>query len=112
MTAQPTDLARFYRGKRVLLTGHTGFKGAWLALWLAELGAEVTGFSHAVAEPSLFAQARVEELLDHRLGDVRDAAAVDAVVRATRPEVVLHLAAQPLVRRSLREPVATYATNV
>jgi CDP-glucose 4,6-dehydratase len=96
-----------WAGRRVLLTGHTGFKGSWLALWLVELGAHVTGFSDRVGDaPTLF------ELVDHRLGDVRDREAVDAVVRDARPEVVLHLAAQPFVRRSFREPVETYATNV
>jgi CDP-glucose 4,6-dehydratase len=103
----------FWTGRRVLVTGHTGFKGAWLSLWLAQLGAEVVGFSRGVpTEPSLFALARVGELVEHHDGDVRDEAAVAALVARARPDVVLHLAAQPMVRRSFAEPVATYAINV
>jgi CDP-glucose 4,6-dehydratase len=113
-TADPTlpDPA-FWAGRRVLVTGHTGFKGAWLSLWLAELGAEVAGLSAGVpTDPSLFALARVEDLVEHHDGDVRDAAAVAALVGRTRPDVVLHLAAQPMVRRSFAAPAETYAVNV
>jgi len=105
---------RALRGRRVLLTGHTGFKGGWLALWLHELGAEVHGFAlDPNTEPSLFAVARVAELLasDTR-ADLRDAAAVKACVDRVQPELLLHLAAQPLVRESYRDPLATWATNV
>lgn len=105
--------ASFWRGKRVLLTGHTGFKGAWLALWLQRLGAQVTGLALAPAtQPSLFELAGVAQTLDHHVVDIRDAAAVARVVQAARPEIVLHLAAQALVRESYREPVATWASNV
>ena len=105
--------ADFWRGKRVLLTGHTGFKGAWLALWLHRLGADVTGLALAPAtKPSLFELARIAQLCEHHVVDVRDAAAVATVVRETRPEIVLHLAAQPLVRASYRDPLTTFATNV
>jgi CDP-glucose 4,6-dehydratase len=105
--------ADFWRGRRVLLTGHTGFKGAWLALWLRSLGAEVTGFSlPPESEPSLFALAAVDREVRSIFGDVRDAAAVDAALETSRAEVVLHLAARALVRRSYREPVDTFATNV
>jgi len=97
----------------VLVTGHTGFKGGWLTLWLRSLGAEVTGFSLDVpTRPSLFELARVGEGVRSVVGDVRSFEAVRAAVAEARPEIVFHLAAQPLVRRSLREPLATYATNV
>jgi len=103
----------FWRGRRVLVTGHTGFKGAWLVLWLHALGAEVTGFSRPPhTDPSLFALARLDELCDSRTGDVRDPQAVAAAVEAADAEVVLHLAAQALVRRSFREPRETYEVNV
>lgn len=111
MAAHPS--ADFWRGKRVLLTGHTGFKGAWLALWLERLGAQVTGLALAPATtPSLFSLARVDAALDHHEVDIRDATALAAAVHAARPEVVLHLAAQALVRPGYREPLATFATNV
>jgi CDP-glucose 4,6-dehydratase len=105
--------ADFWAGRRVLVTGHTGFKGSWLALWLSSLGAEVTGLSDGVpTAPSLFDLARVGEEVNGVRADVRDAAAVRDAIAAARPEVVLHLAAQPLVRRSFREPRETYEINV
>jgi len=103
----------FWRGKRVFITGHTGFKGAWLSLWLAELGAEVTGFALAPpTEPNLFAAAGVARRIRHQLGDVTDLSALTGAMKAAHPEIVLHLAAQSLVRLSYDEPVSTYATNV
>jgi len=103
----------FYRGKRVLLTGHTGFKGAWLCEWLLALGAKLTGFSlPPPTTPSLFEQLGLAARLDHRLGDINDRAQVARVVAEVQPEAVFHLAAQPLVRFSYVEPVQTFATNV
>jgi CDP-glucose 4,6-dehydratase len=105
--------ASFWSGRRVLLTGHTGFKGSWLALWLASLGAEVTGFATAPpSDPSLFALADVARDLDTIEGDVRDLGAVRAAYAVARPSIVLHLAAQPLVRASYADPVGTYEANV
>ena len=105
--------ADFWRGKRVLLTGHTGFKGAWLALWLSELGAEVAGLAlppeHA---GQLFSAAGIAGRLKHHVVDLRDAGGVEQVMADFRPEIVLHLAAQALVRKSYREPAETFAVNV
>jgi len=106
--------AAFWRGRRVLVTGHTGFKGGWLGRTLAALGAQVHGVAlDPGAGPSGFAAMRVADVLeaDHR-ADIRDAAALARIVRDARPEIVLHLAAQPLVSRGYREPAATFATNV
>ena len=103
----------FWRGRAILLTGHTGFKGAWLSLWLQRLGARVTGISRGVpTEPSLYALASVGESMDELAVDVRDPAAVQDALARSSPEVVLHLAAQPLVRRSLHDPATTYEVNV
>jgi len=102
-----------WQGRRVLVTGHTGFKGGWLSLWLHQLGADVTGFAlPPPTDPSFFEQTGLFELLHHIEGDVRDADAVESAVRAAQPEVVFHLAAQPLVRYSYDHPIETYATNV
>ena len=105
--------AAFWHGRRVLLTGHTGFKGSWLALWLLGLGAEVTGLALSPEPgPSLFEALGLAARLNHRIGDIRDPVVLRQAVAASRPEVVLHLAAQPLVRRSYGEPVYTWETNV
>ncbi|MFI5004905.1 MAG: GDP-mannose 4,6-dehydratase, partial [Solirubrobacterales bacterium] len=103
----------FWRGRRVLLTGHTGFKGAWLALWLQTLGAQVTGFSLGVpTQPSLYGLAGVGEGMESIEGDVRDFRALAGALDSARAEVVIHMAAQSLVRRSLSEPRETYEINV
>jgi CDP-glucose 4,6-dehydratase len=103
----------FWRGKRVLLTGHTGFKGGWLSLWLQQLGAEVQGLALAPPlEANLFCAARVGAGMASAIGDIRDLAFVSATMAAFRPEIVIHMAAQPLVRLSYAQPVETYSTNV
>ncbi|HYO90240.1 MAG TPA: CDP-glucose 4,6-dehydratase [Pyrinomonadaceae bacterium] len=103
----------FWRDKRVLVTGHTGFKGSWLSLWLAEMGARVTGYAlEPPTTPSLFQLARIAERVESLNGDVRDFDRLSRVVAEQRPEVVIHMAAQSLVRRSYVDPVETYGTNV
>jgi len=102
----------FWRGKRVFLTGHTGFKGSWLALWLRRLGAEVTGFALPPELPSLAEAAGVEHRITSIRGDIRDLEIIGRAVQAADPHIVLHLAAQALVRLSYEQPVETFATNV
>ncbi|WP_217358744.1 CDP-glucose 4,6-dehydratase [Thalassococcus sp. S3] len=103
----------FWAGKRVLVTGHTGFKGSWLSLWLRHLGAKVYGLALAPdTQPSLFEQLSLEGDLDHRIGDIRDTTLVAARVAEADPDIVFHLAAQPLVLASYRDPLTTWATNV
>lgn len=107
----PGVQANFWAGKRVLVTGHTGFKGAWLAFWLVQMGARVTGFAlPPVGEHNLFAMLDTD--IDHVVGDVRDADAVTRVIKDTQPDVVFHLAAQPLVQVAYDNPVDCFATNV
>ena len=103
----------FWQGKRVLLTGHTGFKGSWLSLWLQSMGAQVTGYALAPpTNPSLFEIAEVAEGMTSVIGDIRDLAKLQAVFAEHQPEIVIHMAAQPLVRYSYQNPVETYSTNV
>ncbi|AUT70302.1 CDP-glucose 4,6-dehydratase [Paraburkholderia hospita] len=105
--------ASFWRGKRVFLTGHTGFKGGWLTLWLQSMGAHVTGYAHAPdPEPNLYTCARIGEDMDSLIGDIRDAAGLHHALKDSAAEIVIHMAAQPLVRQSYVTPVETYETNV
>jgi len=109
MTVNPA----FWHGKRVLLTGHTGFKGSWLALWLQSLGAQVVGYALAPpTNPSLFDVAQVGKGMTSVIGDIRDLAKLQAAFAEHSPEIVIHMAAQPLVRYSYQNPVETYSTNV
>jgi CDP-glucose 4,6-dehydratase len=104
----------FWKGKKVFVTGHTGFKGSWLCLWLDEVGAEVHGYSlPPPTNPSLFEMARIEQTLKSSvMGDVRDLPKLEQALAAAQPDIVIHMAAQTLVRYSYREPVETFGTNV
>lgn len=103
----------FYRGKRVFVTGHTGFKGSWLCKMLLMAGAEVTGYSlQPPTQPNLFSIAGVEDKMHSVIGDIRDFDALKAAFDAAQPDIVLHLAAQPIVRDSYKDPRYTYETNV
>ena len=112
MTSAHLDY-KFWHGKRVLLTGHTGFKGGWLALWLHRLGAHVIGISlPPTTSPNLFDLAKINELCDSHFCDIRNIEALTTLVSSAQPEVVFHLAAQPLVRHSYQKPAETFDTNV
>jgi CDP-glucose 4,6-dehydratase len=103
----------FWRGRRVFLTGHTGFKGGWLALWLSAMGAKLHGFALAPpTEPNFFSALRLADVVSHEIGDIRDAALLTGSLRRFQPDIVIHMAAQPLVLLSYQQPVETYATNV
>ena len=108
-----SDIFNFYKNKKVLITGHTGFKGSWLCRILINAGAKVTGYSlEPPTEPSLFKLAKIENDINHIIGDIRDLDHLTKVFDEVQPEIVLHLAAQPIVRESYKNPVGTYETNV
>src|SRR6476620_6660549 len=103
----------FWKGRKVFLTGHTGFKGSWLSLWLQRMSADLVGYALAPpTTPSLFEDANVAAAMVSVIGDVRDYAHLRETLERHRPEVVIHMAAQSVVRASYRNPVATYSTNV
>lgn len=103
----------FWRGKKVFLTGHTGFKGGWLSLWLQSLGAEVTGYSlNPPTTPNLFLEANVADGMTSLIGDIRNYDSLHKAISGAQPEIIFHMAAQPLVRASYQNPVETYETNV
>jgi CDP-glucose 4,6-dehydratase len=105
--------AQFWRDKNVLVSGHSGFKGSWLTLWLQSLGAKVTGISLPPnTNPSLYALAKIDRKCHSRFSDIRDLFSLTEVFKATQPEIVFHLAGQPLVRESYRSPIETFSTNV
>lgn len=113
MSSQDNSSPDFWRGKRVLLTGHTGFKGTWLAFWLHRLGAQITGISlPPLTTPNLYNLADIRTITNSHFIDIRDAGSVAAIVKQAQPEIVFHLAAQALVRTGYREPLETFATNV
>ena len=120
MTSQPSNppslqssIAAFYRGKKVFITGHSGFKGSWLCLWLHALGAEVRGYAlDPPTNPSLFELCKINQLVQSTIADVRDGSLLTKAMLAAQPEIVIHMAAQPLVRDSYKIPVETYAINV
>lgn len=110
---EPSPDTAFWRGKRVFLTGHTGFKGGWLTLWLKQMGAVVHGLSlEPPTTPNLFTLARIDEGITHQIGDIRDLDTVRKAITVFQPDIILHLAAQAILRVSYDEPVETYATNL
>ncbi|MDA0771773.1 MAG: CDP-glucose 4,6-dehydratase [Cyanobacteria bacterium] len=103
----------FFKDKKILITGHTGFKGSWLSLWLTELGANITGYAlEPETHPNLFTALSLEKKIKHYIGDIRDYAKLNEVIQKEQPEIVFHMASQPLVRRSYKNPRETYEVNV
>lgn len=102
-----------YKGKKVLVTGHTGFKGSWLTMWLLKMGAKVAGFSDCIpTQPSIFEEAGLESKIEHHYGDIRDLVAIKGVIESFQPDFIFHLAAQPIVSVSYQDPVGTMTTNI
>jgi len=103
----------FWKGKHVLVTGHTGFKGSWLSLWLQKLGTNLVGFSNSIpTNPSLFELANVDDKMTSVMKDIRDYDAISSTLNEFQPEIVIHMAAQSLVRKSYENPLDTYSTNI
>ena len=104
---------RFWQNKRVYVTGHTGFKGSWLSLWLHDMGANVKGYALAAStSPSLFTEAKVANNINSEIGDIRNIEQLRDSMQEFNPDILIHMAAQPLVRLSYKEPIETYETNV
>ena len=103
----------YYRDKKVFITGHTGFKGSWLAKWLTLLGASVTGYSlYVPSEPSLFEELELENQIEHFIGDVSELEKLKLAIEKSKPDIIFHLAAQPIVRKSYEDPIITYRSNL
>nr|WP_319395155.1 CDP-glucose 4,6-dehydratase [uncultured Desulfobacter sp.] len=108
-----SSLTNYYKNKRIIVTGNTGFKGSWLTLWLKYMGAEVIGFSSDIpSKPCNFSVLNIQDIISHHWGDIRSFEGLDAVCKSFQPEIIFHLAAQPIVRRSYEEPKLTFDTNV
>ena len=105
--------SNFWKNKKVLLTGHTGFKGSWLSIWLKKLGVELIGFSKDIpTKPSLFELAKVSENMVSIIGDIRNFSVIQKIIQENQPEIIIHMAAQPLVRKSYEDPLETFSTNI
>ena len=103
----------FWKGKRVFLSGHTGFKGSWIALWLNSLGADVKGYAlRPSTTPSLFEEAKIGSIIESQIGDIRDESKLQISMMGFNPDILIHMAAQPLVRYSYNNPLETYEVNV
>ena len=105
--------SNFWKNKKVLLTGHTGFKGSWLSIWLKKLGVELIGFSKDIpTEPSLFELAKVSENMKSITGDIRNFSVIQRIIQENQPEIIIHMAAQSLVRESYENQINTFSTNI